>query len=64
MNENKRSKYVKVAENPEGLFKYPTGRAGMEALGYDFEPIRSLPEAVIASYFGAGNPFSVGPISR
>ena len=40
MNENKRRKYVKVAENPEGMFKYPTGRAGLEALGYDSEPIR------------------------
>ena len=59
-----RSKYVKVAENPEGLFKYPTGRAGLEALDYDPGLIRALPEAVIASYCGAGNPFSLGPINE
>jgi hypothetical protein len=28
-------KYKKVAANPEGLFKYPTGRAGLEVLQYD-----------------------------
>ncbi len=59
-----RSKYVKVAENPEGLFKYPTGRAGLEALDYDPGLIRALPEAVIASYCGAGNPFSLGQINQ
>jgi len=48
-----RSKYIKVAENPEGLSKYPTGRAGLDALGYDSGLIRALPEAVTASYCGA-----------
>jgi len=56
-----RSKYVKVAENPEGQFRYPTGRAGLEDLSYDPELIRALPEAVIDSYRGAGNPF---PLDR
>jgi arsenite methyltransferase len=59
-----RSKYAKVAESPEGLFKYPTGRAGLEALGYDPGLIRALPEAVTASYCGTGNPFSLGPINE
>ncbi|MCJ7538077.1 MAG: methyltransferase domain-containing protein [Desulfobacterales bacterium] len=59
-----RSKYIKVAENPEGLFKYPTGRAGLDALGYDPGLIRALPEAVTASYCGAGNPFSLGHINE
>jgi len=30
-----RDKYIKVADSPEGLFKYPTGRSGIEAQGYD-----------------------------
>jgi len=30
-----RSKYIKVAENPEGLFKYPMSLADMESLDYD-----------------------------
>ncbi|MBW2199884.1 MAG: methyltransferase domain-containing protein [Deltaproteobacteria bacterium] len=59
-----RSKYVKVAQSPEGLFKYPTGRAGLEALQYDPELIRTLPETVTASYCGVGNPFSLGPINE
>ncbi len=57
-------KYKKVAANPEGLFKYPTGRAGLEALQYDSTIIRALPDAVIASYCGIGNPFTLGPINE
>jgi arsenite methyltransferase len=56
-------KYAKVAKSPEGLFKYPTGRAGLEALQYDAEWISGLPAAVINLYCGVGNPFSLGPIS-
>ena len=57
-----RDKYIRVAAGPEGLFHYPTGRAGLEALNYDPDIIRDLPEPVIASYCGVGNPFSLGPI--
>lgn len=64
IEEGIRSKYVKVAENPEGLFKYPTGRAGLETLKYDPALIRSLPEDVISSYCGVGNPFSLWPINE
>lgn len=59
-----RRKYVKVAGSPEGLFKYPTGRAGLETLNYDPALIKSLPEDVVASYCGVGNPFSIGPINE
>ncbi len=59
-----RDKYSKVADNPEGLFAYPTGRAGLEALKYDPKLVRGLPEAVISSYCGVGNPFSLGPINK
>jgi SAM-dependent methyltransferase len=57
-------KYAKVAESPEGLFSYPTGRAGLEALRYDPEIIQALPEAAVESYCGVGNPFSLGPILK
>ncbi len=57
-------KYAKVAKSPEGLFKYPTGRAGLEVLQYDSTRIRALPDAVIASYCGIGNPFTLGPINE
>ena len=59
-----RGKYAKVAIGPEGLFRYPTGRAGLEALNYDPELIHALPEPVAASYCGVGNPFSLGPIHK
>ena len=59
-----RDKYIKVADSPEGLFKYPTGRSGIEAQKYDPELVGALPEAVISSYCGVGNPFSLGPINK
>jgi 2-polyprenyl-3-methyl-5-hydroxy-6-metoxy-1,4-benzoquinol methylase len=57
-------KYKKVAANPEGLFKYPTGRAGLEVLQYDTTRIRALPDAVTASYCGVGNPFTLGSVNE
>lgn len=57
-------KYKKAAKNPSGLFKYPTGRAGLEALHYDSELILSLPDSIAASYCGVGNPFTLGSIDE
>jgi arsenite methyltransferase len=62
IEESIRGKYVKVAASLEGLFRYPTGRAGLEALAYDQDIVRDLPEPVAASYCGVGNPFTLGPI--
>ncbi len=59
---NIRAKYGRVAVTPTGQFRYPTGRAGLEALGYDPEILKTLPEPVAASYCGVGNPFTLGPI--
>jgi SAM-dependent methyltransferase len=59
-----RQKYAEVSVSPEGLFRYPTGRAGLEALGYASEIIRSLPEAAVSSYCGVGNPFIPGQIKE
>jgi SAM-dependent methyltransferase len=58
-----RKKYAKVAKKPEGLFNYPTGRPGLEALHYESDLIAELPQAVSASYCGVGNPFTLGPIN-
>ena len=55
-------KYGKVAVSPEGLFKYPTGLAGLKALNYNPAIIQVLPTTVAASYCGVGNPFTLGPI--
>ncbi len=57
-----REKYAKAARSPEGLFHYPVGRAGLEALTYEHEMIQRLPGSVLASYCGVGNPFSLGPL--
>ena len=59
-----RKKYKQVAKKPDGLFKYPTGKTGLEALQYDAEIILALPETVVASYCGVGNPFTLGAVSE
>ncbi|MFH0998600.1 MAG: methyltransferase domain-containing protein [Pseudomonadota bacterium] len=59
-----RQKYSRVADSPQGQFKYPTGRAGLEALQYDAVLIHNLPDDVAASYCGVGNPFSLGVIHK
>ena len=56
-------KYAKVATSPEGHFKYPTGRKGLEVLNYDNALIEKLPAEVVSSYCGVGNPFSLGPVN-
>jgi 2-polyprenyl-3-methyl-5-hydroxy-6-metoxy-1,4-benzoquinol methylase len=62
IQEGLRDKFSKVAISPEGLFKYPTGRKGLEKLEYKEAMIEKLPEEVISSYCGVGNPFSLGEI--
>lgn len=64
IEESIRKKYAKVASNPVGLFRYPTGLAGLKALDYDPAMVRLLPESVAASYCGVGNPFTLGPIHK
>lgn len=58
------AKYRKVAISPEGSFQYPTGRGGLDGLGYDPEILKTLPDEVLASYCGVGNPFSLGPVRK
>ena len=57
-----REKYAQVAKSPENQFKYPTGKNGLEALGYDKILVDALPIAVACSYCGVGNPFALGKI--
>ncbi len=64
IEESIRGKYVKVAASPAGLFRYPTGRAGLEALHYDQQIIQALPESVAAAYCGVGNPFALGSVNQ
>ena len=57
-------KYIRVAQSPEGQFKYPTGKNGLEALKYDKALIDELPTVVASSFCGVGNPFSLGKINQ
>lgn len=59
-----RDKFSKVAVSPEGLFRYPTGKEGLQKLEYGKNLIEKLPDAVISSYCGVGNPFSIGQINQ
>ena len=43
------AKYIKVAQNPEGQFQYPTGLKGLVALGYEKALIDRL-RTTVASY--------------
>ena len=51
-----------MAISPEGKFKYPTGRAGAKALGYNPLFILEAPASLLRSFCGVGNPFSLGGI--
>ena len=64
IREGIKDKYKAVAITPEGKFSYPTGRAGLEGQKYDPKILRALPEDVLASYCGVGNPFSLGPLNK
>jgi len=57
-----RQKYSKVAITSEGMFEYPTGKAGAEALGYDSEAINEAPPTLLKSFCGVGNPFAISQI--
>lgn len=55
-------KYRKVAESPQGLFKYPTGEASALGLGYPATLVARIPSTIRERFVGVGNPFSLGEI--
>lgn len=44
------------------MFSYPTGRQGALLLGYDSDLLSSLPDAVLESFCGVGNPLAIAPV--
>ena len=64
IEEGLRKKYAQVANTPEGSFQYPTGEAGLKGQNYGSEIIKNLPQDVLASYCGVGNPFSIGLVNE
>ena len=57
-----RQKYAEVSTSAEGKFNYPTGRDGAISHGYDPAVIQCMPEDLLKSFCGVGNPFTLGPI--
>jgi len=55
-----RERFRAVAQSPVGLFSYPTGLNGLEALAYPAELLAALPADALACYCGVGNPFAAG----
>ncbi len=55
-------KYAEVAADPSQEFHFHTGRPMAERLGYPPDVLDRLPERVVESFAGVGNPFSVGDI--
>ena len=64
IREKIREKYSQVAAASEGCcFRYPTGVAGLRRQGYPEDLLEDFPPALLDSFCGVGNPFSLGPIN-
>ena len=50
--------YADVARNPTRGFHFPTGRAACALVGYPDAMIDLVPESVLESFAGVGNPFA------
>lgn len=57
-----RKKYAEVSCTAAGKFKYPTGKEGALNLGYDLSVIAAVPDDLLESFCGVGNPFKLGPL--
>jgi len=57
-------KYSAVSTSAEGYFKYPVGHAGATRLGYDEKLLSDVPDDLLKSFCGVGNPFSISPIDK
>lgn len=57
-------KYAEVSESAEGVFSYPTGEEGATFLGYPLSDWPDLPDNVLESFCGVGNPFTLGFIRK
>jgi SAM-dependent methyltransferase len=57
-----RKKYAAVALSAQGRFKYETGKKGASLLGYESEILTDMPDELLESFCGVGNPFSIWEI--
>ena len=59
-----RHEYAEVADNPNQGFHFHTGRTLAQILEYSKEQIDRLPESVVESLAGTGNPFAMGALGE
>jgi 2-polyprenyl-3-methyl-5-hydroxy-6-metoxy-1,4-benzoquinol methylase len=52
--------YTDVADDPDRGYHFNVGRAALAMNGYEQEWLETIPESVMASFSGMGNPFSMG----
>lgn len=58
-----RHEYEEVAATPSKGFHFHVGRDLTRRLDYPKEQVDSLPESVVESFAGVGNPFALGPLA-
>jgi SAM-dependent methyltransferase len=65
IQEGIRRKYAEVAAKgtAASCFQYPTGKEGLVQLGYPEKVLQKIPDSILASFCGVGNPFSLGPFT-
>ncbi|MCX7161134.1 MAG: methyltransferase domain-containing protein [Proteobacteria bacterium] len=56
------AKYTEVATTPEKGFHFHTGRRLARMLAYPESVVTNLPDVVVESFAGVGNPFSIGDL--
>jgi 2-polyprenyl-3-methyl-5-hydroxy-6-metoxy-1,4-benzoquinol methylase len=56
--------YTKVACDPAHGFHFKTGYDAVKTMEYNLEWLKGIPDSVIDSFAGTGNPFSLGTIER
>ncbi|MFQ5914093.1 MAG: methyltransferase domain-containing protein [Nitrospinota bacterium] len=57
-----REEYAEVAKHPDKGFHFHTGRPLARILSYPDEWLETLPESVVESFAGTGNPFTLGEV--
>ncbi len=58
------TEYTEVACAPDRGFHFNTGRAAAQATEYPMDLVGLVPDTVVESFAGTGNPFSLGPIHK
>lgn len=59
-----RHEYGEVAATPSKGFHFHVGRELLSRMDYPEDQIASLPDSVIESFAGVGNPFAFGPLNQ